>query len=62
MKEKLKGGRKNKRIEEYSNKEQQSRLYKGQEKECHIWLAQNLNPGKTASIMTMMEQMVKTRS
>ena len=62
MKEKLKGRRKNKRIEEYSIKEQQSRLYKEQEKECHIWLAQNLNPGKTASIMTMMEQMVETRS
>ena len=62
MKEKLKGGRKNKWIEKYSIKEQQSRLYKEQEKECHIWLAQNLNPGKTASIMTMMEQMVETRS
>ena len=62
MKEKLKGGRKNKRVKEYSIKEQQSRLYKEQEKECHIWLAQNLNLGKTASIMTMMEQMVETSS
>ena len=62
MKEKLKGGRKKKWIEEYSINEQQSRLYTEQEKECHIWLAQNLNPGKTTSIMTMMEQMVETRA
>ena len=25
-------------------------------------LSQNLNPGKTAAIMTMLEQMVETRS
>ena len=58
----VEGREESKRIEEYSIKEQQSRLYKEQEKECHIWLAQNLNQGKTASIMTMMEQMVETRS
>ena len=61
-KREVEGREENKRIEEYSIKEQQSRLYKEQEKECHIWLAQNLNPEKTASIMTMMEQMVETRS
>ena len=27
-----------------------------------MWLSQNLNPGKTAAIMTMLEQMVETRS
>ena len=62
LKEKLKKGVKNQRVEEYGTKEQQSKLYRGQEQECHVWLSQNLNPGKTAAIMTMLEQMVETRS
>ena len=43
-------------------KEKQFKLYGGHEQECHVWLSQNLNPGKTAAIMTMLEQMVETRS
>ena len=62
LKEKLEKGVKNQRVEEYRTKEQQSKLYRGQEQECHVWLSQNLNPGKTAAIMTMLEQMVETRS
>ena len=53
---------KNQRVEEYGAKEQQSESYRGQEQEYHVWLSQNLNPGKTAVIMTMLEQMVETRS
>ena len=48
--------------DENGRKEQQSKLYREQEQECHVWLSQNLNPGKTAAIMTMLEQMVETRS
>ena len=50
LKEKLKKGVKNQRIEKYGTKEQRSKLYIGQEQECHVWLPQNLNPGKTAAI------------
>ena len=53
---------KKQRIDEYRRKEQQSKLYKELEQECHVWLSQNLNPEKTAAIMTMLEQMVETRS
>ena len=53
---------KKQRIDEYGRKKQQSKLYREQEQECHVWLSQNLNPGKTAAIMTMLEQMVETRS
>ena len=62
LKEKLKKGVKNQRVEEYGTKEQESKLYRGQEQECHVWLSQNLNPGKTAAIMTMLKQMGETRS
>ena len=51
-----------KRIENYKTKEQQSQFYQEQEDECHLWLKQNLSGRKTASIMTMLEQMVETRS
>ena len=44
------------------DKSQQSKLYTGQEQECHVWLSQNLNPGKTAVIMTMLKQVVEKRS
>ena len=62
LKEKLKKGVKNQWIEEYRTKEQESKLYRRQERECHVWLSQNLNPGKTAAIMTILEHMVETRS
>ena len=42
-------------------KELQSEIYGKQEQECHFWLRQRLTPRKTASIMTLMEQMVETR-
>ena len=45
----------------YEKKELQSDLYKRQEQECHIWVKQRLTPGKTASIMRTIEQMVETR-
>ena len=51
-----------KRIEMYKTKEQQSQLYQEQEEECHWCLNQNLHGRKTAAIMTMLEQMVETRS
>ena len=50
------------RVESYQAKEQQSKAYSEQEKECHLWLTQNLSPRKTAAIMTMLEQIVETRS
>ena len=53
---------KKQRIDEYGRKEQQSKLYREQEQECHVWSYQNLNPGKTAAIMTILEQMVDPRS
>ena len=36
--------------------------YREQEEECHSWLRQNLHGRKTSSIMTMLEEMVETRS
>ena len=53
---------KKQRIDEYRRKEQQSKLYRELEQECHVWLSQNLNSGKTAAIMIVLEQMVETRS
>ena len=50
-----KKGMKKQRIYEYRRKEQPSKFYREQEQECHVWLSQNLNPGKTAAIMTMLE-------
>ena len=55
-------GVKVRRGESYQAKEQQSEIYSEQEKECHLWLTQSLSPRKTAAIMTMLEQMVETRS
>ena len=62
FKEKLKKAVKNQRVVEHRTKKQQRKLYRGQEQEFHVWLSQNLNPGKTVAIMTMLEQMVETRS
>ena len=38
LKEKLKMGVKDQRVEECRTKEQQSKFYRGQEQECHVWL------------------------
>ena len=62
LKDKLKKGMKKLGIDDYGGKEQQSKLYREQEQVCHVWLSQNLNPGKAAAIMTMLVQMVETRS
>ena len=40
----------------------QSAIYKKQNRQCNLWLEQSLTPAKTASIMSMLEQMVETRS
>ena len=61
VKSKLQEGVERKRVEAYETKEQQSRLFREQEKECNLWLTQNVNPRKTASIMVMLEHMVETR-
>ena len=61
MKAELKKGAEKKRMETYEQKELQSDLYGRQEQECHPWLKQRLTPRKTASIMTVIEQMVETR-
>ena len=57
-----KKGVKTRRAESYQAKERQSKVYSEQEKECHLWLTQNLNSRKTAASMTMLEQMVEMRS
>ena len=62
VKENFKKGTRSKRIENYENKEQQSKLFAEQELECNLWLSQNLDPRKTASILTMIEQIVETRA
>ena len=51
-----------KRIKNYKTKEQQNHFYQEQEDECHLLSSQNLHGRKTSSIMTMLEQMVDTRS
>ena len=61
MKAELKKSVEKKRMGTYEQKELQSDLYRRQEQECHIWLKQRLTPRKTASIMTVIEQMVETR-
>ena len=43
-------------------KELQSEIYNKQDKNCSIWLEQNLTPRKTSAIMSMVEQMVETRA
>ena len=62
VKSKLQEGVERKRVEAYETKEQQGRLFREQEEECNLWLIQNVNPRKTASIMVMLEQMVETRA
>ena len=58
----LKKGVEERRREVYYQKEMQSAIYKKQNQQCNLWLEQNLTPAKTASIMSMLEQMVETRS
>ena len=58
----LRKGTRSKRIENYKNKEQQGKLFAEREQECNLWLSPNLDPRKTASILTMIEQMVETRA
>ena len=48
-------------METYEQKGLQSDLYRRQEQEFHLWVRQKLTPRKTASIMTVIEQMVETR-
>ena len=55
LKEKLKKRVKNQMVEEYGMKEQQSKLFRGQEEACHLWLSQNLKPEKMAAIITILE-------
>ena len=50
------------RIENYKTKEHQSQFYQEQEDEYHLWLSQNLDGRKTSSVMTILEQMMETRS
>ena len=40
----------------------QSKIFRKQDESCNLWLTQNLTPRKTASVMTMLEQMVETKS
>ena len=61
VKKEMKIGAQIKRKENYRMKELQSEIYGKQEQECHFWLRQRLTPRETASIMTLMEQMVETR-
>ena len=58
----FKKGVEERRQEVYYQKEMQSAIYKKQNQQCNLWLEQNLTPAKTASIMSMLEQMVETRS
>ena len=57
----LKKGVEERRREVCYQKEMQSTVYKKQDQQCNLWLEQNITPPKTASIMSMLEQMVETR-
>ena len=43
-----------------SGLKRKKRFFRIQEEECHPWITQNLYPRKTPSIMSVLEQMVKT--
>ena len=58
----LQKGTKQMVIKAYRFKGQQSRFFREQEEECHLLLNQNLHPRNTSSIMSVLEQMVETRS
>ena len=40
----------------------QSEIFRKQDEICNLWLRQNLTPRKAASVMTMLKQMVETKS
>ena len=58
----LQKGTKQMVIKAYQFKGQQSKFFREQEEECHLLLNQNLHPRNTSSIMSVLEQMVETRS
>ena len=58
----LKKGVEERRREVYYQKEMQSAVYKKQDQQSNLWLEQNITPPKTASITSMLEQMVETRA
>ena len=62
MKTELQKGTKQMRIERDQSEEKKNGFFREQEEECHLWLTQNFHPRKTSSIMSMVEQMVETRS
>ena len=62
IKARLKKSVEQKRREEYLDKQIQSEIFRKQDESCNLWLRQNLTPRKTASVMTMLEQMVETKS
>ena len=58
----FKKGSKEKRLEQYRKKEMQSEIYKKQDRSWNIWLEQNSTPRKPSAILSMIEQMVETRT
>ena len=62
IKPRLKKSVEQKRREEWLDKQIQSEIFRKQDESCNLWLRQNLTPRKTASVMTMLEQMVETKS
>ena len=61
IKARLKKSDEQKRREEYLDKKMQSEIFRKQDEGCNLWLRQNLTPRKTASVMTMLEEMVETK-
>ena len=61
IKARLKKSVEQKRREEYLDKQMQSEIFRKQDESCNLWLIQNLTPRKTASVMTMLEEMVETK-
>ena len=62
IKARLKKAVEQRRKEKYLEKQMQSEIFRKQDENCNIWLRQNLTPRKTTSVMTMLEQMVETKS
>ena len=62
LKARLKKGIEQKRREEYLDKQMQSEIFRKQNESCNLWLRQNLTPRKTASVISMLEQMIETKS
>ena len=51
-----------KQTQTVKKKEMKSEIYFNQDKKWNIWLEQNLKSGKASAIMSMIEQMVETRT